>query len=138
MLKTGTYSYSPTFDERMRKWEAEEQEAEIFTKEANPSKTESIPKIQRKESESKKAESEAPAFSPVIIAEKMHRWSEALKGIPGFKYLRKELAEKANRLGKQEFTIALFGAFSAGKSSFANAMLGEKVLPVSLIRRPQR
>ena len=131
MLKTGTYSYSPTFDERIRKWEAEEQEAEIFTKEANPSKTKSIPKIQRKESESKKAESEAPAFSPVIIAEKMHRWSEALKGIPGFKYLRKELAEKANRLGKQEFTIALFGAFSAGKSSFANAMLGEKVLPVS-------
>ncbi|MED4609937.1 dynamin family protein, partial [Paenibacillus validus] len=29
------------------------------------------------------------------------------------------------------FTIALFGAFSAGKSSFANALIGERVLPVS-------
>ncbi|WCK52688.1 dynamin family protein [Aneurinibacillus sp. Ricciae_BoGa-3] len=29
------------------------------------------------------------------------------------------------------YTIALFGAFSAGKSSFANALLGESVLPVS-------
>ncbi|UTW70994.1 dynamin family protein [Anaerobacillus sp. HL2] len=27
--------------------------------------------------------------------------------------------------------ISLFGAFSAGKSSFANAILGENVLPVS-------
>ena len=31
----------------------------------------------------------------------------------------------------QEFTVALFGAFSAGKSSFSNALIGEKVLPVS-------
>lgn len=29
------------------------------------------------------------------------------------------------------FTLALFGAFSAGKSSFASALLGEAVLPVS-------
>ncbi|WP_055107834.1 dynamin family protein [Paenibacillus ihumii] len=29
------------------------------------------------------------------------------------------------------FTVALFGAFSAGKSSFANALLGAQVLPVS-------
>src|SRR5699024_672538 len=28
-------------------------------------------------------------------------------------------------------TIALFGAFSAGKSSFSNALIGERVLPVS-------
>jgi GTPase SAR1 family protein len=27
--------------------------------------------------------------------------------------------------------MALFGAFSAGKSSFANALIGERVLPVS-------
>ena len=42
-------------------------------------------------------------------------------------YLRK----KADRLDGQEFTVALFGAFSAGKSSFSNALIGEKVLPVS-------
>ncbi|WP_270171470.1 dynamin family protein [Paenibacillus sp. SYP-B4298] len=38
---------------------------------------------------------------------------------------------KAARLAQSRFTIALFGAFSAGKSSFANALLGERVLPVS-------
>ncbi len=41
------------------------------------------------------------------------------------------LAEKARRLGDSRFTIALFGAFSAGKSSLANALIGEAVLPVS-------
>lgn len=35
------------------------------------------------------------------------------------------------RLEHKDFTIALFGAFSAGKSSFSNALMGEKVLPVS-------
>ncbi|MDQ6418166.1 dynamin family protein [Paenibacillus sp. LHD-117] len=41
------------------------------------------------------------------------------------------LREKADRLGNSRFTIALFGAFSAGKSSLANALIGEAVLPVS-------
>ncbi|HLR11403.1 MAG TPA: dynamin family protein [Sporosarcina sp.] len=41
------------------------------------------------------------------------------------------LKEKANRLDHQSFTVALFGAFSAGKSSFSNALIGEKILPVS-------
>ncbi|MFK2826781.1 dynamin family protein [Bacillus sp. B190/17] len=41
------------------------------------------------------------------------------------------LNKRIQRLEKKEYTIALFGAFSAGKSSFANALLGEHVLPVS-------
>ena len=41
------------------------------------------------------------------------------------------LKQKAERLENQSFTVALFGAFSAGKSSFANALLGERLLPVS-------
>ncbi|SFS61626.1 dynamin family protein [Paenibacillus sp. BC26] len=41
------------------------------------------------------------------------------------------MREKAERLRSSRFTIALFGAFSAGKSSLANALLGEAVLPVS-------
>ncbi|WP_168119096.1 dynamin family protein [Paenibacillus sp. HB172176] len=41
------------------------------------------------------------------------------------------LREKGVRLAECEFTIALFGAFSAGKSSLANALIGEAVLPVS-------
>ncbi|TBL68566.1 dynamin family protein [Paenibacillus thalictri] len=41
------------------------------------------------------------------------------------------MREKAGRLASSRFTIALFGAFSAGKSSFANALIGQRVLPVS-------
>lgn len=41
------------------------------------------------------------------------------------------MREKAKRLQDSRFTIALFGAFSAGKSSLANALIGEPVLPVS-------
>jgi GTPase Era involved in 16S rRNA processing len=38
---------------------------------------------------------------------------------------------KAERLASGKFTIALFGAFSAGKSSLANALIGRRALPVS-------
>ncbi|WP_339202823.1 dynamin family protein [Paenibacillus sp. FSL K6-3182] len=41
------------------------------------------------------------------------------------------MSDKAKRLQDSRFTIALFGAFSAGKSSLANALIGEPVLPVS-------
>ncbi|WP_156158052.1 dynamin family protein [Gordoniibacillus kamchatkensis] len=41
------------------------------------------------------------------------------------------MRDKAARLRGGTFTIALFGAFSAGKSSFANALIGERILPVS-------
>lgn len=41
------------------------------------------------------------------------------------------LTARAASLAGGTFTLALFGAFSAGKSSFANALLGEAVLPVS-------
>ncbi|SFM37104.1 small GTP-binding protein domain-containing protein [Gracilibacillus orientalis] len=53
------------------------------------------------------------------------------KGINGLGSIRQEILRKKERLSNRSFTIALFGAFSAGKSSFANALIGEKVLPVS-------
>ncbi|WP_157890051.1 dynamin family protein, partial [Paenibacillus sp. DMB5] len=43
----------------------------------------------------------------------------------------RSLAARAQTIAAGRFTLALFGAFSAGKSSFANALLGEDVLPVS-------
>lgn len=54
-----------------------------------------------------------------------------VQAIPGFLETATYLKTKANRLDDQQFTVALFGAFSAGKSSFSNALIGEKVLPVS-------
>ena len=44
---------------------------------------------------------------------------------------RNYLLERLERYKQQTFTVSLFGAFSAGKSSFANALLGDYVLPVS-------
>lgn len=57
--------------------------------------------------------------------------ADRLQHVPGFSRFVEGAVQKASRLENQTYTIALFGAFSAGKSSFANALLGEKVLPVS-------
>ncbi|RLQ95155.1 dynamin family protein [Falsibacillus albus] len=65
------------------------------------------------------------------MTNKLVKASDLLKDKIGFERMAKSLAQKADRLGNQSFTIALFGAFSAGKSSFANALLGKGVLPVS-------
>lgn len=54
-----------------------------------------------------------------------------LRPIDGFHEAADDLGRSAERLRQKTFTIALFGAFSAGKSSFANALLGEAILPVS-------
>lgn len=64
-------------------------------------------------------------------AEKLKKTAQLVQGLPGFKKLAGELKEKAERLDHKGFTVALFGAFSAGKSSFANALIGERILPVS-------
>ena len=64
-------------------------------------------------------------------SEKVQKTAQLIQGLPGFGGLAGELNEKGERLLNKGFKVALFGAFSAGKSSFANALLGESVLPVS-------
>jgi small GTP-binding protein len=66
-----------------------------------------------------------------VIAGQLKKTAKLVHGLPGFNKISQELIEKAERLDQKGFTVALFGAFSAGKSSFANALIGEKVLPVS-------
>ncbi|QKS71282.1 dynamin family protein [Paenalkalicoccus suaedae] len=41
------------------------------------------------------------------------------------------ITKAVDRFESRSFTISLFGAFSAGKSSFANALLGDNMMPVS-------
>ncbi|MED3553562.1 dynamin family protein [Cytobacillus praedii] len=65
------------------------------------------------------------------LVEKLNMTANKVQTVPGFKKMAEELVQKAKRLQNKQFTVALFGAFSAGKSSFANALIGEKVLPVS-------
>lgn len=57
--------------------------------------------------------------------------AERLRREPAMASAARSLAARAGDLAGGRFTMALFGAFSAGKSSFANALLGEEVLPVS-------
>ena len=57
--------------------------------------------------------------------------ADAIEHIDGFEETANYLRTKVERLKKKDFTIALFGAFSAGKSSFSNALMGARVLPVS-------
>ncbi|WP_172369362.1 dynamin family protein [Sporosarcina jiandibaonis] len=57
--------------------------------------------------------------------------AQVVENVPGFIDMAQYLRKKAKRLDEQEFTVALFGAFSAGKSSFSNALIGENILPVS-------
>lgn len=65
------------------------------------------------------------------MIERIDRSQQELESLTGFQSILKDLRERKKRLETRHFTVALFGAFSAGKSSFANALLGEKVLPVS-------
>lgn len=64
-------------------------------------------------------------------ADKLEKAAALLNPITSLASLRRELVEKAERLRQNRFTVCLFGAFSAGKSSFANALLGSRILPVS-------
>lgn len=73
-----------------------------------------------------------------FMEERANEWIDSLKNVLA-RYEddermyeeRKVLMERIEKFSNQTFTISLFGAFSAGKSSFANALLGETILPVS-------
>lgn len=64
-------------------------------------------------------------------AKKLTEACALLEPIASLQSVVRSMKEKAERLSHSHFTIALFGAFSAGKSSFANALMGQSVLPVS-------
>ncbi|OZU90196.1 hypothetical protein CIL03_03370 [Virgibacillus indicus] len=65
------------------------------------------------------------------VLESLNKTIRTIESFPGFEAIIDDLKGKHDRLKNRSHTIALFGAFSAGKSSFANALLGESVLPVS-------
>ncbi|WP_318617439.1 dynamin family protein [Sporosarcina sp. YIM B06819] len=113
----------------LQKWETRE---ELQTIEFSEEQATIMPEVNEQPNE----ESEQPetvtftADSDTVIAQAVHV-AQSVESIPGFLETADYLRKKADRLDGQEFTIALFGAFSAGKSSFSNALIGEKVLPVS-------
>ncbi|MEK5070606.1 dynamin family protein [Sporosarcina sp. FSL K6-1508] len=84
-----------------------------------------------REEETKQLEPEANASDSEYVIRHAIHIANSVEKIPGFLETADYLRKKADRLDGQEFTVALFGAFSAGKSSFSNALIGENVLPVS-------
>ncbi|MEX2104722.1 MAG: dynamin family protein, partial [Bacilli bacterium] len=74
---------------------------------------------------------EASQRKMVKEAQKLRTASDIISTIPGLHRISQLMNERAERMENRQFTVALFGAFSAGKSSLANALLGFPVLPVS-------
>lgn len=66
-----------------------------------------------------------------VITNHIREAESIIQPFSALRHLYEEIEEKRRRVDTKQFTVALFGAFSAGKSSFANALLGDKVLPVS-------
>ncbi|WP_223701975.1 dynamin family protein [Sutcliffiella deserti] len=85
--------------------------------------------------EEKKAEAplsqQQELLHPKYMSKVLNQAATYMKDLHGFQTVIEDLKKRANKLEDQSFTVALFGAFSAGKSSFANALLGENILPVS-------
>nr|WP_255807287.1 dynamin family protein [Cohnella mopanensis] len=69
--------------------------------------------------------------TPKGAADMLERSAALLTKVPALRSIADSLQAKAERFKNRNFTIALFGAFSAGKSSFANALVGKSALPVS-------
>lgn len=65
------------------------------------------------------------------LVSRLRYTAEKIDFVPSLNKISIELEKRADRLERKEFTVALFGAFSAGKSSFANALIGKNILPVS-------
>ncbi|WP_409251122.1 dynamin family protein [Bacillus sp. SCS-153A] len=111
-------------------WDKNDKNYTLYSKEND---LEDIPESENRQSVpeegTEEAETEGPALEPLI--KRLNEMSVEFEDISGLNQTAQLLRKKAERLQDQQFTIALFGAFSAGKSSFANALLGSKVLPVS-------
>ncbi len=118
-------------------FQQEEEEAEVIYGHALPEtevvqKNKPLSAVTKVEtSVTKKNETEKARSHLQGMVARLGQSAKLINNLPGFQKLAMELEDKADRLAHKGFTVALFGAFSAGKSSFANALMGEKVLPVS-------
>lgn len=65
------------------------------------------------------------------VVAKLDRALELIGDAPMLADLADTIEEKRDNIANRRTTVALFGAFSAGKSSLVNALVGERVLPVS-------
>ncbi|MDL0435804.1 MULTISPECIES: dynamin family protein [unclassified Niallia] len=106
-----------------------EKPAEPIVQQINP--VNAAQPTQRKRQAEVRPKTETVLTKPEEMIEQLAFVSEALTGLTGFKEVVRNLERRADTIRNKQYTICLFGAFSAGKSSFANALLGHPLLPVS-------
>lgn len=125
---------SPTSDEAV----VEEMKSKIESAQAAITQVNSLKQFQnnipkktapQKEDAGKKHDNNTQTVDSVL--QSIDNTIASISDLPGFQTIVNDLTSKQHSLKNRSYTIALFGAFSAGKSSFANALLGESVLPVS-------
>ncbi|MBP1950836.1 dynamin family protein [Virgibacillus litoralis] len=108
-------------DEIESRYKTVKQETEKFNTKTSP----------EKEVEIETEEQTQKTVSIDNVLNNIENTIETIETLPGFQSVIDDLNRKQTRLKNRSYTIALFGAFSAGKSSFANALIGENILPVS-------
>lgn len=72
-----------------------------------------------------------PRADPEAAADKWQKLARLVQPYEPLEGFARRLGARAKRLREQAFRVSFFGGFSAGKSTVANAMTGETVLPVS-------
>jgi small GTP-binding protein len=112
-------------------FQLKEEDVEIVKHSDSPSVTQEIEQDSPSERNIIKPSQSNLKIGKDELVRKLKRTSSEISQLHGFEQTARELMEKASRIENQGFTVALFGAFSAGKSSFANALMGAEVLPVS-------
>lgn len=65
------------------------------------------------------------------IIERTKKSISLVQTIPSLTHFVSRLLRKIERVEQKKYTLVLFGAFSSGKSSFVNALIGEEIVPVS-------
>ncbi|MDN4523253.1 dynamin family protein [Fictibacillus fluitans] len=78
-----------------------------------------------------KEEAKAEENELLKEAEQLQKAANVLSKLYLMKNRASDMNQFAEKMKNRDFTVSLFGAFSAGKSSFANALIGEDLLPVS-------
>lgn len=130
-VKTPSLAIRKERDKLLIEWEKERNAFVNAITEYDVVQQETEEKVVQIIEEEKLQEVEEVEISPETVLVRANKMAEAIGQLPAFKEAASYLKRKASRVEHQQFTIALFGAFSAGKSSFSNALMGELVLPVS-------
>lgn len=120
-------------DEKVTEWIHEQKEMKTISMELNelPSLLNETEMTENEVEEVVLQDTEKEYEAPEKMASWLTKVAKSIEPLNEFAYIRERLLQKADSISNRSFTIAMFGAFSAGKSSFANALIGNKIFPSS-------